>query len=245
LREELARVNPARQPGLLEERLARMTDVPAVSARVAELRKASRWLRRTTAVLFAWTFLLGPFLYYFSPGWRPLLLLAVYLCVFALLWLLTVLQSARLRRKLLGESRGAAVRHSLVLLLSPASAMRTGESLFRRSLASYHPVAVAAALCNPRTLAAYAWPVLAALRHPLADELPTDASAKRQDAWIRQSLAERLHDVLHGAALDPELLYRPEAQLGDAMAYCPRCHNQYVSAEGDCPDCAGVQLMPF
>ena len=62
--------------------------------------------------------------------------------------MLTVWDYAVCRKRLLGEKFSARFRHVGMLLLSPASAMRSAEVLLRNGLAAFHPLAAAAALCD-------------------------------------------------------------------------------------------------
>ena len=139
----------------------------------------------------------------------------------------------------------ARFRHVGMLFLSPASAMRSPESLLRHGLAAFHPLAIAAALCTRPRCAALAGPMLLALEHPKPGELPGEPEACRIDAWFRKKLRKRLDALLRRLEIDPMELLRPAPPLGDSRSYCPRCRNQYVLAAGTCPDCGGLPLVAY
>jgi len=231
------------RPRLLRERLLHATDVDAVTARLAELRQMSRALRTAAVYFFFYAFGFGAFLYYGpAVSWQVVWL---YLATLLACWLWTVFEYAACRKALLGEPRGRRWRHTALLVLSPASAMRSAESLLRYGLVEFHPLAVAAALSSERRAAALARLALLALRHPLPSEIPADPAAGRVDQWFRSQLFEDLQGALGRAGIEAAALVAPPAPLPDSAAYCPRCHNQFVAAQATCPDCGDLPLVPF
>jgi hypothetical protein len=240
---QLAAASPEDRPRLLQQRLLRATDVAAVAARLAELRRMSRPLRTASSFFFLYAFGFGSFLYY-----GPLVsgqMVWLYLATLLACWLWTVFEYAACRKALLGEPRGKRWRHTALLLLSPASAMRSAESLLRPGLVEFHPLAVAAVLSSKRRCAALAKPTLLELRHPLPADMPGDPAAGRVEQWFRTRLVESLERALGRAGIEAAALVEPPTPLGDAAAYCPRCHNQFVSARGTCKDCGELTLQPF
>ena len=229
---------------LIGEHLDRWTDSAAVTERFAELKKLIAPLRLSGSTLFMLAFVLGPVLYY-SP-WRPARPAAIiYFIVLFSTWMLAVWDYAICRQQLLGERFSARWRHTGMLMLSPASAMRSSESLLRHGMAEFHPLAVAAALTTKARFAALARPMLLALENPIPDEVPVAPDACRIDAWFRKKLLKRLHSLLRRVQIDPAELLRPAAPLGESRSYCPRCHNQFVLAEGSCSDCKGMGLVAY
>ena len=195
-------------------------------------------------MLFVLAFIVGPALYYspWPPSWPAV---TIYFVMLFSTWMLTVWDYAACRKRLLGEKFSARFRHVGMLLLSPASAMRSAEVLLRDGLAAFHPLAVAAALCTKDRFAALARPMMLALEHPMPGEVPGDPAACRIDAWFRKKLLKRLNSLLRRLEIDPAELLRPAEPLSDSRSYCPRCHNQFVLAEGTCPDCGGLALVGY
>lgn len=240
---ELAAAAPPDRQRLLENRLHELADTEASRARLAESLTAVRRLRRRTLALFFWVFGLGSAIYYSQMDYWDVNL--AYFFILLMLVLLTLLAYAASRRAVLNEPWGKRWRHTAMLLLSPASAMRSAEGLLRPVLAAYHPVTAAIVLCPKTVCADLARPMLCDLRHPLPGDLPRDPAACRIDAWYRQHLLAVLEAALCRAEIDPTGLIEPPKQLDDGVAYCPRCHNQYVRAEGICSNCPGVRLQPY
>jgi hypothetical protein len=224
--------------------LDRWTDNSAAAERFAELKKLSGSLRASGFMLFVLVFVCGPALYYspWQPTWRAA---AIYLAFLFFTWMLTVWDYSVCRKSLLGERFSARFRHVGLLLLSPASAMRSPEVLLRNGLAGFHPLAAAAALCTKDRFAALARPMMLALEHPTPAEVPGEPEAARIDAWFRKKLLKRMNSLLRRLEIDPIELLRPAAPLRDSKSYCPRCHNQFVLDEGTCPDCGGLALWAY
>jgi hypothetical protein len=224
--------------------LDRWTDDAAAAERFAALKKQVAALRVSACLLFVLVFLFGPMMYYLP--WRPSALgVAGYFAMLLSTWMLTVWDYGACRKQLFGEKFSARFRHVGILLLSPASAMRSPEVLLRRGLAAFHPLAAAAALCARPRFAELARPLLLALDHPLPSEVPSDPGACRTDAWFRKKVRKRLHSLVRRVEIDAVELLRPAPPLGDSRSYCPRCQNQFVLAEGVCPDCGGLALVAY
>jgi len=245
---EVAAARAADRGRIIGEHLDRWTDNAAAAERLADLKALSDPLRSSGCTLFMLAFILGPALYYapcYSP-WTPTWpVVVLYFVLLFSTWMLTVWDYATCRRRLLGEKFSARFRHTGMLLLSPASAMRSPETLLRNGLAAFHPLAVAAALCTKDRLAALARPMMLALEHPMPSELPSEPAGCRIDEWFRKKLLKRLRALLLRMEIDVEELLRPAEPLHDSRSYCPRCHNQYVLAEGTCPDCGGLALVAY
>jgi hypothetical protein len=241
---EAAPAGNADRGRIIGEHLDRWTDNAAAAERFAELKSLAGPLRTSAFMLFAMTFVIGPVLYYsrWQPTWRGAI---IYFAMLFSIWMLTVWDYSVCRKRLLGEKFSTRFRHLGMLLLSPASAMRSPEILLRNELAAFHPLATAAALCRKDRFASLARPMLLALEHPKPREVPGDPAACRIDAWFRKKLLKRLNGLLRRLEFDPAELLRPAEPLSDSRSYCPRCHNQFVLAAGTCPDCDGLALVPY
>jgi hypothetical protein len=243
---EVAVANPADRGKLIGEHLDRWTDNAAAAERFAELKRLVATLRSSGLTLFVMMFVIGPAMY-FAPMRRPWpwQVVALYFVFFAISWLLTIWDYSVCRKKLLGEPFSQRFRHIGMLFLSPAGAMRSSEVLLRHSMATFHPLAVAAALCTKERFTALARPTLLAVEHPKPGELPSEPEARRIDEWFRKKHLKRLTALVRRMEIDLDELLEPPKPLYDSHSYCPRCRNQYVLAEGTCKDCGGVTLVAY
>ena len=187
---ELAVANEADRGSIIGGHLDRWCDNAAAAERIAELKKLIAPLRTSGFALFVLAFLVGPAVYYspWPPSWPAVV---IYFTTAFSTWMLAVWDYAACRKRLLGESFSERFRHVGMLLLSPASAMRSW-SLLRNGLAAFHPLAAAAALCTKDRFAELARPMILALEHPKPGEVPSDPAACRIDAWFRKKLLKRL-----------------------------------------------------
>ncbi len=241
---ESAVASQADRGRIIGEHLDRWTDAAAAAERFAELKRLIAPLRTSGFTLFVLAFILGPALYYSLWPLSSLAVIIYFVMAFST-WMLTVWDYAACRKRLLGEKFSERFRHVGMLLLSPASAMRSSEVLLRNGLAEFHPLAVASALCTQDRFSELARPMILALEHPKPDEVLGDPVACRIDAWFRKKLLKRLYSLLCRVKIDPAELLRPAEPLCDSRSYCPRCHNQFVLTEGTCPDCGGLALAAY
>ena len=181
---ELARAEQGDRRQAIEDRMRNSMDIDAIAARVSEFKKQSRCLKTSATVLFFYTFAIGPLLYYASPiqSWS---LVWAYLTGYLVLWLFTIGDYFAFRRRFVEEPFAQGLRQAAMLLLSPASAMRSLETLGRGALAAYHPLAVAAAICSKKTCRTVGKPILLHLRHPPPAAAAEEAAWARADQWFR------------------------------------------------------------
>ncbi|MGH9314057.1 MAG: hypothetical protein ACRD1S_12785 [Vicinamibacterales bacterium] len=112
---------------------------------------------------------------------------------------------------------------TLLMGVSPLGAIRAVDYLSHRALAGTDPIIAAIALC-PRDEAVR----LARWLYFVPDH---------RDAGLRQ--------FLESSDLWDEVVAPPHAGETGATAFCPRCHAQYVRADGTCSDCSGVELVKW
>jgi hypothetical protein len=240
---EIAAAKDRRQA--IEKALQTACDVEAITKVVASITKTTVPLRFAGAGLFLLTFAVGPVLYY-VPEAASARAIWAFGIGFAAFWFLTFTEYLFAAKALSRESVLRRIQHAAMMLLSPASAMRSADKLQRHALAAYHPLAVAAAICPKPARLELARATLLRLRHPLpAERPPEDEIACGIEEWFHGRLAEQLQAAVCGAGLDAsEILAEPDP-LADAHSYCPRCQMQYVLQEGTCTDCPGMPLRAF
>jgi hypothetical protein len=228
---------PTERVALITAALAESLDVEAVASRVAACRRAARAPTVAATASSVHALVLAPLAcwhYGLARAW-PWLLVAL-----LVLGAAVVVATARAARGL--RSSGVPARPGLfVLALAPTSAMRARRYLLREVLAPFHPVAVAAVLCDREGFEAEARSALADARHPTDPSRETDVQR-----WFRERLDEALIACVDGRGVSPDdLLAAPAPEAAACVAYCPRCRCQYDRTEGTCGNCPGIGLLPL
>jgi hypothetical protein len=152
-----------------------------------------------------------------------------------------VLAARALRRlkAVAGEQRGSALFSAALL---PAQALRLRSLLGEGWFPAQHPAALLAAVGSPTDRAAGFFQVLADLRWPL--DRPEQTATREMTEWFGRELETQLQRLLAADGLTVEGLLAPPAPDGrGSCSYCPRCRDQFVRAEGRCPQ--GVPLRPL
>jgi hypothetical protein len=208
-------------------------EVSAVRTRLEEFQAATARLRGlASSLVLPWFFALVPLTY-----WRVGATLPFWL-VLGSGWALLVAAGmifTRAHRRLFpgkGEERWA---HSLLVSLVPQHAIRSPGLLARHWLAECHSLAVAAAVLEAddfRRLAARVWRELA---FPPSGPDPALISAERVT----------LEGILREQGLDHQAFAAPPERVGNAVAYCPRCHVLFQVAPATCADCGGLAVVEF
>ncbi len=227
--------------------LARITDVAEVEAHLGELDRNAGHLKATCTLLFLHVFALGPaLLYTFRLHPLSMLVLSVYLFVLLVWWIEIIIVHARVHRTLAPEATSSRRKLVLTMVFSPVAAMRAWSVLARHRLPSHHPLATAGVLCSRPTTEALVRMVLRDALNPIAPACPTDEpSPSATEAWFRARLTDALFRLTSRIGLDPEALTAPPTPEPGALAFCPRCADQYDVAEGVCFNCGGLPLQRF
>lgn len=147
-------------------------------------------------------------------------------------------------KKLYGAEKQDRLTDVVKMILFPPAAIRAADRLNAEALSPFNPL-VTAALLSPQDTAAFVESWLRDLAHPLRQEL-NDPPAVAIAAWyaarqLEQALAfVKRHDPPRAEAFSAA----PEP-AGASATYCPRCGEQFALEAGECPDCPGVELVPF
>ncbi len=80
--------------------------------------------------------------------------------------------------------------------------------------------------------------------HPAFRPGVTDAPAAGTLGWHQQRSASCARQAVADAGIDPGLWLGPPCPDRDAVAYCPRCHRQFVDTPVSCGGC-GVPTLPL
>jgi hypothetical protein len=135
----------------------------------------------------------------------------------------------------------------LIVLLSPASAIRAHDVLARPLLEGFHPVAIARLFCTQARFFAMAGEFLRELRFPALPRCPCREPTAAETERFASAIALRaLERFLRRNQMDPqELLQSPMRADQTSRSFCPRCLAQFTAVTGICQDCGGVALVPF
>jgi hypothetical protein len=190
----------------------------AATKRIDQFFEAARpvWIGCNTMWMFVWC--LAPAIVFFrglAGTWRGLLLsgLGILGVILFTYW--------RAHRALYPDAKAERRSHVMLMGVSPLGAIRAVDHLSHRVLAEMHPLVAATALC-PR------------------------AESVRLARWLYFAPDQHDDDLrrfLENAGLWSDVTAPPEAGEAGAIAFCPRCHAQYVRSDGTCSDCSGVRLV--
>ncbi len=221
-------------------------EISRIESRWREFHETTRFLHLATNVLFAYLFVLAPLLlglFGFRRCW--LILLAG---VLGLTSLIAILFS-RAHKKVFPEAEEERFTHSIIVLLSPATAIRARDVLSRFLFAAYHPLALTKVFCKPERFREQAGIYLRQIRYGAANRQQTRQGrpeASETDRYWRALSQATLEQFLKAHSLEPQqLLQSPSALDESCLSYCPRCLAQFTTREGACYDCGGVLLLPL
>ncbi len=170
----------------------------------------------------------------------------ILLGLLAALWAATVVCYVYTHRAICPERRDERRHHAIVIALTPLATIRAIDLLLRERLTSFHPLAIAAALCPPATFRQFAAEVLRDLVHPCTGPTGEASAAAGATAWFRSRLRACCEQLVRRHGLEPaELLHAPPPEDPRCQAYCPRCFGQFVRPVEVCPHCPGIAPLPF
>lgn len=232
----------------IEAHLRRWLRPARVRRRVRVLVGRSSFLATCNAL--AWGICLGVTLYLVGnlAAWLPVRWadevtrsLPLWLGYALVLHVVAVVTAARLRRRYAPAARYHAETPLAVAALFPPQAFRLRNLVVAKSLPAQHPLSLALALGDRRTVAEVAFNVLSDLQWPV-DERRDSPLAREITAWHRVRLAPLVEALVRQYQVPVEELFAPPVPDGAAScAYCPRCRAQFVTPEGVCPH--GVALL--
>lgn len=130
------------------------------------------------------------------------------------------------------------------MILCPPVGIRAADFLTLNAMSRFHPVLLADLLLGSES-AAFTRAVISDLKHPIRHDL-TDPRALSIVSWHTACELDICMKFLE--AQNPTILndlLAPPSWDGVSSTYCPRCSCQFVTRSGECPDCPGVELLPF
>jgi len=150
----------------------------------------------------------------------------------------------RAHKKLYPAESSERLESLVKMILCPPVSIRAADILTKNLLAEYSPIVLASVLPGSGEKQ-FVRSVILDLQHPLKHEV-SEADAEKTIFWTAgEQLKVCLDQVKKGRYLSPEELLAPSQREENSIAYCPRCRCQFVIADGECPDCPGVELTKF
>lgn len=130
------------------------------------------------------------------------------------------------------------------MILCPPLAIRAVDFLTLNAMSRFHPVLLANLLLGSESLA-FTRAVMSDMKHPIRHNL-TDPRALSIVSWHAACELDACTKFLE--AQNPTTLdkcFAPPSWDGVSSTYCPHCSCQFAVLSGECPDCSGVELLPF
>lgn len=174
------------------------------------------WISCNTLWLFLFCITPAVVVWRGIPGtWPVLLVVGLALVAFTLLgfW--------QAHRDLYPDAVSERRSKTILMALSPLGAIRAVDHLSRRLFADTHPLIAAQALCRSEDAVSLA----RSLYYSPPDRDPA------------------VRDFLEACGLWERVAAPPRELDPATIAYCPRCHTQYVRSLAACADCSGVALQ--
>jgi hypothetical protein len=241
---KLKQVKPSERTRIIEDTIKGSFDTESIEQRWAQFRQESAGLRIMTNVLFAYLFVMAPLLIWWfglTATW---------------IWLLTGLVGCsltiailfhRAHRMLYPSAQDERFTQFLIVLLSPASAIRANDLLTFPLLGSFHPLAISRVFCREAIFTDLAGDFLRELHFPALPLCPRpEPLAQATEAFARMLAISALEGFLRRNQFNPGDLLRPPLRAGQTSeSFCPRCHAQFTAGVGICQDCGGVALVTF
>lgn len=130
------------------------------------------------------------------------------------------------------------------MILCPPVAIRSADFLTLKAMSRFHPLLLANILLGSHNVK-FTRAIISDLMHPIRHDL-TDSRALSIVSWhsscelaaCRKFFNEQCSKTL-------EEFLAPPVWDGISSSYCPRCSCQFTTCSGECPDCPGVELLPF
>lgn len=240
----LAKMSASQRQASLSQLLKTTLDETQLRKRLLEFQEQTRVLRILTNMLFLFLFGAAPSVIWITGLGRswPYLLAGVVACTASI-----ALLFRRAHLQLYPQAEDERFSNSLIVLLSPATAMRAHDLLSRPLLELFHPLAVAQVLCPAAEFRRYALTILRELKYPARPVCPRlEPLAERIERDWRTALTGEVERFLRRNQVNPEVLLEQPARSDAACErYCPRCEAQYTAGVQVCDDCGGLALKVF
>jgi hypothetical protein len=241
---KLAALPQEKRAAAINAALTESLNKKSLAKRLQEFRQRAAFLRAICNLLFIYIFsavIALIWLPWLSQQWPWLLLLLL------MLMMVITARYYRLHRSFYPDGGAELLTKIFALALSPPVNIHAYGALSRHLLATYHPLAIAQALCEAESFREFARWILIDLHYPLAPICPSEQAGPRAtEAWFRASLLDAIEQFIKQAGINREDLLAPPAPDNEnSRCYCPRCLSQYGIEAGECENCGGISLLSF
>jgi cytochrome c553 len=128
--------------------------------------------------------------------------------------------------------------------LFPPQALQLRAILADAIWPATHPLTAAVAFAAPADLEAIAGSTWRDLQCPLPVATRAGSLSAAITSWHRAAIAPKIKALLQSAGIEASTsLTAPPPDSPASCAYCPRCHDQFVRSDGQCPH--GIKLTPL
>jgi len=241
---EIRQAKPNEREGLIKQHLKKLFETSRIEECWRKFKSQTRHLPLATNALFVHLFILSPMLIVllsFRHSWLVLLAVAL-----VLTFTIAVLFH-RAHKALFPTAEDERFTHFIIILLSPATAIRARDILARPLFDGCHPLALTKVFGSTQRLHDEARSFVRHGRYEvrLRDPQQEPLTQETERFWcaLRQ---KTLEDFLKRSGVDPEQLVQAPAPADETcLSYCPLCQAQFTTREGICPDCNGLALRPL
>lgn len=240
----LAKLPAEQREPAIKQLLRDAMDTKQIATLTEKLRMRTRHIRLLANILFVHVFVVAPVLITLigiQATWLGLVIV-----MFALTLSIATLFH-RTHRKFYPGASDERFTHTLTTGLAVATSLRAHDIASRPLLETFHPLAVAKVLLDETSFCAFARNILLDLRHPMLPVCPNaHPQAATVESLFRSATLEVTEAWLKENGVAPDELSRAPKPLDETCrAYCPRCEEQFTTAEHSCADCGGIELMTF
>jgi hypothetical protein len=241
LAESLAKASGSKRQNMARAWVAGQFAADEAAAFLSESEKLIKPIKQMGVILFLFLFAFTPSLA-FTYGSAPLIIpVAVVMVALAVE---IAIMFHRAHKQLYPAESSERLESLVKMILCPPVSIRAADILTRNLLAEYSPIVLSSVLPGSGE-SQFVRGVILDLKHPLKHEVVDETAAQTITWTANEQLRVCLDEVKKGHYLKPEELLAPTQREENSIAYCPRCHCQFVVSDGECPDCPGVGLVNF
>ncbi len=240
----LAKLPSDQRESAIGQLLRDAMDTKGIATLVESLRMRTKHVRLLANILFVHVFVVAPVLITLvgiQATWLGLVIV-----MFALTLSIATLFH-RAHREFYPKATDDRFTYTLTTALAVATSLRAHDIVSRPLLENFHPLAVAKVLLDETAFRSFARIIHLDLRHPALPVCPnSQPHAAATENFFRNASLEITEAWLKENGVEPDELCRAPKPLDETCrAYCPRCEEQFTTAEQPCADCGGIELVGF
>jgi hypothetical protein len=234
-------VNLSERKRIIGDYFARQFDLKAAAATLDSFQNLTRPVQLLCITFFLFLFVATPILVSIFGLPRLILSLLIATVGFALI---IALEFFVAHRRLYRARSTERMTDLIKIVLCPPVAIRVPDLLGKHLLSSYSPV-VLATLFPGKAINTFTRNYLRDLQYPLAYDVTGPHAAQIVSEATATQLKLCLEYLKRNLPSEAGALQAPPARNADSEFFCPRCHGQFLTSSGFCPDCPGIGLKAF